>query len=155
MSFDYLGLVLHFHMLGSKQLGVNPLGKASVDVFPWSPNRETEGEGACNTENRVPDDEPEEGVEEVEDEIHDVHNRQGEDGLVGAQGIAKEAILTVLNLHPDHNSNRVGERNGEVEVGLHKFACEDQQPQGDRTDPVPLIECGITGRECLTGQVLS
>ena len=71
----YLGLVLDLHVASSQQLRVDALRQALEDVPPRCPDRKAEYEGACDTENRVPDDIPKEGVEEEQDEVHDVHDR--------------------------------------------------------------------------------
>ena len=64
-----LGLVLRLHVSGSQDLGVDPLGQPCVDVLPRSPDGQTEHERPRDAERRVPDDPPEEGVQEVEHQV--------------------------------------------------------------------------------------
>ena len=78
-----LGLVLDFHITGSDNLSVDSLGQSSKDILPWGPDTHTEGEGPSDGEDGVPNDIPQEGVEEEERKVHDVHDRQSEGGLVG------------------------------------------------------------------------
>ena len=78
----YLGFILHFHIGGGKKLGVNPFREANVNILPRRPNRETQGERTRNTEDRIPDDPPQECVQEEEYEVHDVHDRERERRLI-------------------------------------------------------------------------
>ena len=110
---EHLGLVLDLHVLRGEHLGVDALGQARVDVLPRRPDGEAEGEGARDGEDRVPDDVPQERVEEElrgsaerdlnpshQREVHDEHHRQRERWLVHAQADAEQAVRAVLDLHP-------------------------------------------------------
>lgn len=138
-----LGLVLDFHVAGSDNLGVDSLGQSGKDVFPWCPDTHSKRERSSNRKDRVPNDIPQECVEEEEREVHDVHDGQGEGGLVGAEGVSKVSVGTVLDLHADHDSNRVSEREGQEEVGFGEFTSENQDPQQPRCGSVGSRHLGV------------
>ena len=83
LGYKDLGLVLDFHVASRNDLGVNSLGQSGENVFPWGPDTHTEGEGSSDGKDSVPNDIPQEGVEEEERKVHDVHDSQCEGGLVG------------------------------------------------------------------------
>ena len=56
---SYFRFILHFHLPSRQKLGVNPLRKASEDIFPWRPDGQTQGERPPNTEHDIPNDVPE------------------------------------------------------------------------------------------------
>ena len=57
-SETYLGLVLHLHLGGSKELSVDTLREACVDLTPWGPDRQTQRERPSDGEYDDPDDVP-------------------------------------------------------------------------------------------------
>lgn len=147
-------------------------------TLPWRPDRETDGERAsdrvdCRRERTkvsgrplqsrrgrerltgVPNDIPEEGVEEEEAEIHAEHDGEGERRLVTAKGVAKNLVRAVLHLHADHDAHGVLEREGEEEVRLGELAAKDEDPEHDAGEASLLVELGVRGGEGLAGEVLA
>ena len=125
----YLGLVLNLHISRSQQLGVDPLGQTHVDILPRRPNGQSKAERPGNAEHRIPDDPPQEGIQEEEHEIHDVHDRERERSLVPAKCVAEVLVVAAVDLHTDHDLDRVLERQREEEVRLRELAAEDEEPE--------------------------
>ena len=78
------GFVLDFHLSCSEELGVNSFRKPGVNIFPRCPNGKSSGKRTPNTEDDDPDDIPEVGVQEKEDEIHNIHNGQSKWDMISA-----------------------------------------------------------------------
>ena len=66
------------------------------------PNGKAEVKGARDGENGVPDDPPQEGIQEE----RKVHDGQGECGLVSAESVTGVLVVAHLNLHSDHGIDR-------------------------------------------------
>lgn len=113
---NYLGLVLDLHILRRQQLCVNPLRQTCVNILPRGPNRKAKSERPRDTKHRIPNDIPKESVQEKQDQIHDIHDRQCKRRLVRAERIREEPIRASLNFHPNHDLNGLAERRGEEEV---------------------------------------
>lgn len=155
LRYQDLGLVLDFHVVGGQELGVDSLGQPHEDVFPRRPNAHAEGKRPSDTEDRVPDDVPEESVQEEEDEIHDEHDRERKRGLVAAETGTKRLVVAVLHLHTDHDPNGITERQGQEEVTLGELETENEDPEHDGCDPRAPLQFGVRGGKGLVGQVLS
>jgi hypothetical protein len=121
----YLGLVLDFHVSSSEQLGVNPLGQSHEDVLPWSPDTHTQSKRSTDREDGVPDNVPQKGVQEEQTEVHNEHECQRKCCLVPAQCIAKDLVVTVLDLHAGHHLDRITERQRQEEVRFDILQPED------------------------------
>jgi len=150
----HLWLVLHLHFSGSKEFGIDTLRKANIDVLPGGPDGESESERACDTVHRVPNDIPEVRVKEEEREVHDVHDGESKGGLVLAKAIPEPLIATILDGHPNHDSNGIAEGECQEEVRFHKFAAENEDPMHDRSDTSSTFELWVGRSEGLAGQVL-
>lgn len=122
----YLWLILDLHILRGQKLGINPLGQTGINILPGGPDRETQYKRPRNTKHRIPNDIPKEGIQKEEHEIHDIHDRQRERRLVGAQCIAKEPIGASLDFHPYHDLDGFAEGGGEEEIRFNEFAAEDE-----------------------------
>lgn len=57
-----LGLIFDFHVVGSKNLGINSLGKTQEDIGPRGPDGHSKGERSTDTVDGVPNDIPQESV---------------------------------------------------------------------------------------------
>ena len=125
----HLWLVLGLHVRRSQDLRVYALREAGVDVLPGRPNRKTKGEGTRDAEHRVPNDPPQESIEEEEDEIHEIHNCEGKCGLISTECITKELVVASSDLHVDHDPNRVTEALCEEKVRLCELATEYKNPE--------------------------
>lgn len=75
--------------------------------------------------------------------------------MVPAEGATEQRVCAVLNLHADHDSDRVLEREREEEVGLGEFASEDEDPETDRREALLDRECRVRSRERLRGEILA
>ena len=64
MTATCLGLVFDLHIGGGEQLGIDSLGQSHKDVFPRSPDAHSQCERSTDGEDGVPDDIPQEGVQE-------------------------------------------------------------------------------------------
>ena len=62
-----------------------------------------------DTEDRVPNDVPQESVEEEEDQVHDKHDGQRKRCLIPAKRTAEHLVAAVLNLHSDHHLDGITE----------------------------------------------
>ena len=80
-----LRFVLCLQIRSSEEFGVDPLQQPGMNLAPWCPNGKADVEGACDGEDDVPDDPPQEGIQEEEYEIHQIHDGQGEGDLVSAE----------------------------------------------------------------------
>lgn len=60
-----------------------------------------------------------------------------------------------MNLHADHDSNRVFEREGEEEVGFGEFTSKDENPETDRGETLFNREVRIGSGEGLRCEVLA
>ena len=105
----YLGFVLDLHLPGRQKLRVNPLGQPGIDILPWRPNRQAKGERSAYAEHHIPNNVPQICVQEEQDQVHDIHNRERERYLVGTKCIAEELVATPLHFSPRHHSNRATE----------------------------------------------
>lgn len=134
LKYTNLWLVFDLHVTGGQQFGVDPLGEAGEDVLPWRPDGKPQREGATDTENGVPDDVPKESVQEEKRQVHDVHDRQGERGLVCAKVVPEPLVATSLDLHAYHDPNGPSNGQGKEEVGLDQLATENKDPEQDRSN---------------------
>lgn len=100
-----LWFVLDLQVRSCKELGVDPLGQPSIDLAPWCPDGKAKVKRARDGKNNVPDDPPQESVQEEEDKIHKIHDGQGESYLVHAKSITKVFVVAGLDLHADHGFN--------------------------------------------------
>ena len=151
----HLWLILDPDLLGRQQPTINPLGQLRKHKLPTRPHRQPQGKGPTDTEHRVPNDVPKEGIQEEQDEIHTEHDRQRELGLMLAQRIPKELVGASTDDHGRHGLDRGFEGPSEEEVRFHEFAHKDDDPDEDgcqtRGEGKDRVRC----RERLRGKVLS
>jgi hypothetical protein len=57
-----------------QQFCVNPLRQPRIDILTWCPNRQARGKALRNAEDGVPNDVPQESVQEEKDQIYDIHD---------------------------------------------------------------------------------
>ena len=154
-KFANLRLVLRLHVRRRQNLRVYALREPGVDVLPRRPDRQTQSERAPDGEHGVPDDPPEERVEEVKHEVHQVHDRQRERGLVPTQRVPEVLVVAAVDRHADHDLDRVLERQREEEVRLGELAPEDEEPEQDGRHARGRLQRGVARRERLAGKVLA
>ena len=127
---ENLGLVLDLHIGSGKNLRVDTLGQTGEDVPPWRPDGNTEVERSRDREQHVCNDVPEVGIQEEQDQVHEVHETEQDSGLVLAKNVADDSISqTVRLLHVRKNTNWVLDRQSQEEVGLSELGSKDQDPQ--------------------------
>ena len=80
----YLWLVLNFHDLSGQNFSVDSFWKTGKDVLPRGPDGQPKPKRASNAENSIPDDKPQEGIQEEKNQVHDEHDSQRELSLVSA-----------------------------------------------------------------------
>jgi hypothetical protein len=124
-----LWLVLDFHITSREDFGVDTLRKASKDVPPRRPNRDTEVERACDRKHRIPNNVPQVGIEEEEDEIGEEHQAEQDPGLVLTQIIRQDLVAAVGDCHDTEDSNGVTERTGKESVRFREFGAKDEDPK--------------------------
>jgi len=124
-----LGFVLNLQIRGCEELGVYPLGQPGVNLAPWCPNGKAEVERACDGEDNVPNDPPQEGIQEEEHKIHDIHDGQGESDLVRAKSVTEVPVITGANLHADHGIDGFSEGECQEPIRFGELATEDKEPE--------------------------
>lgn len=102
---SYLGLILHFHLASRQKLGIDPLRQSGEDIFPRRPDGQTQRERPPNTEHDIPDDILEIRIQEEQDQIHDIHDRQCEWYVVGAERSAKQLVIATLDFGTGHDGD--------------------------------------------------
>lgn len=116
-------------------------------------NQESKEKGERLTS--VPDDIPEESIEEEETQVHAEHDGESECWLIPAESTSEQSIATVLYFHTDHDSNGILERKGEEEVRFSEFTSEDEDPETDRGETLFDRESRVGSREGLRCQVFA
>jgi len=149
-----LGFVFDLHLSGGEQLGVHAFWHPGKDILPRGPNRQTESERPTDTEHHKPDDIPKVCVQEEEDQIHDIHDRQGKRHLVPTEGVTEEFVVATFDVCPGHDSDRRTEGRRQEEVRLHVLTTEDQDPKDDRCEAGATRKCRVGSGERLRGHVL-
>ena len=66
------------YFISRSEVAVYPLWQPGIHLTPWCPNGEVEVERACNREDDVPDDPPEEGIQNEEHGTC-IHDEEPED----------------------------------------------------------------------------
>ena len=153
LRYQYLRLIFDLHVGGSQQFGVNTLWESSENILPWRPDGESESEGARDGKDGVPDNVPQEGIEEKEDEIHDEHSGKGESRLVLAEAVAHDGVSAVLDSHSNHDADGILERKGQEEVRLGELASEDEDPECETCDSFGARKTRVGGCESLVCQI--
>ncbi len=74
----YLRLVLNLHLATSKQLGIYPLRQPGENILPRRPNTQPKLEAPRDRENRIPNNVPQERIQEEQHQIHHIHDSQSE-----------------------------------------------------------------------------
>lgn len=80
----YLGLVFNFHDLSGQDFSVDSFGETGKDVLPRGPDGQPKPKRTSNAEDSIPDDKPQEGIQEEKNQVHDEHDGQRELGLISA-----------------------------------------------------------------------
>ena len=111
-----LGLVFDLHLSSGEQLSVHAFRHAGVDILPRGPNRQAESERPTDTEDHEPDDIPKVRVQEEEDQIHDIHDRQGKRHVVPAKGVTEDLVVASFNVRLGHDGNWCAEGRRQEEV---------------------------------------
>jgi len=149
-----LGLVLDFHVGGSKNLGVDTLRQTGEDVSPGSPNRNTEVERASNRVDSVQNNVPEVSIQEEQNQVGDVHQNQSNGSLVVAKHCTNVLNTdAVSDFEGRQNTDGITQRQSQVEVGLCELGTEDHDPKTVGHPHGIALEVRPTGSECLTGDV--
>ena len=112
----YLWLILLIQLARAQNFRIYPLRQPRIHLRPRCPDTQAQRERMRNTEHRIPDDVPQERIQEEQTEIHEIHQRQRERSLVFAECRPKDLIRAVLDTHPHHDEDRVLEREREEEV---------------------------------------
>lgn len=153
---ENLGLVLDLHVGGCQNLGVDTLGQTREDVPPGSPDGYTEVERSCNREDRVQDNVPQEGIQEEQEQVGDVHDDEEYLWLLQAEDVANDGVTNAgVDGCRGQNSDRVTDGQNQVEVGLCQFGTEDHNPQAVGHPHIVSVKPGVASRESLTGHVLA
>lgn len=149
-----LRLVLDFHIIRSKDFGIDPLGQPGEDILPRGPDTHTDSKASGDREDSVPNDIPQKGIQEEQSQVHDKHDSEGKSRLIRTQTIAEVLIVTVLNLHTVHDLHWVTERQSQEEVGLGELAAENEEPKEERCHTRVEAESGIRRGESLVRKIL-
>ena len=149
-----LGFVLYLQIRGCEEFGVDPLRQSGINLTPWCPNGEAEVEGACDRENNVPNDPPEEGIQKEEHEIHDVHDGQGESNLVCAKSVAEVLVVAGVDFHADHGIDGFSEGERQEPIRFGELATKDEEPEKNGGQALFSCHGGVAGGESLAGEVL-
>lgn len=150
-----LRFVLDFHIIRSKDFGIDPLGQPGEDILPRGPDTHTDGKASGDREDSVPNDIPQEGIQEEQSQVHDKHDSESKGRLIHTQTTAKVLVATVLNFHTVHDLHRVTERQSQEEVRFGEFAAENEEPKEERCDTRVEAKRGIRRSESLVRKVLS
>ena len=70
----YLGFVLDFHDVCGQKFGIDSFRQTGKDVLPRGPDGKSQPKRASDAENSIPNDEPQEGIQEEKNEVHDEHD---------------------------------------------------------------------------------
>lgn len=149
-----LWLVLYFHIIRSKDLGIDSLGQPGENILPRGPDTHTDCKASGDREDSVPNDIPQKGIQEEQSQVHDKHDSEGERRLIRTQTTAEVLIVTVLNLHTVHDLHWVTEGQSQEEVGLGELAAENEEPKEERCHARVETESGIRRGESLVREVL-
>ena len=151
---EHLGLVLDLHVRGGKDLRVDPLGQTREDVSPGRPDGDAEVEGTGDGEDGVPDDVPEVGVQEEEDQVGEEHEAKQDLRLMGTEDALEDAVADALgDLHRRQDTDGVTEGEGQEEVGFDQLGGEDEDPEPKGHPHVVSLEARVARGEGLTGDV--
>lgn len=129
-----LRFIFDLHLSGGEQLGVHALRHPSIDIFPRSPNRQAEGKGSANTEHYEPDNVPEIRIQKVEDQIHQIHDREGKRHVVPAKDVAEDPVAATFDVCPGHYGDGCTEGRRQEEIRFRVLAAEHQDPKKDRRE---------------------
>ena len=149
-----LGFVLGLQIRRREEFGVDPLRQPGINLAPWCPNGKAEVEGPCVGEDDVPNDPPQEGIQEEEDEIHQIHDGQGESNLVSAENVTEVLVVTGVNLHAYHDIDGFSEGEGQEPIGFGELTTKDKEPEKNGGQPLFRCHGAVAGRESLAGEIL-
>jgi hypothetical protein len=117
------------------------------------PDRKAEVERACDGKGSVPNNPPQEGIQEEQHEIHQIHDRQSESDLVCAKCIAEVLVVTRANLHAHHGINGFPEGEGQEPIRFGELATKYKEPEKNGGQPLLRRHGRIAGCESLAGKV--
>lgn len=122
--------------------------------MPRRPDRQPKCKRMSNTKHRVPNDVPQERVEEEQREVHDIHQRQRKRRLIDTQRIPEVLVGAILDSHAHHHKNRVLETERQEEITLRKLAAKNECPEAKGGYSCVLFEGWVGCSERLRGEVL-
>ena len=101
----------------------------------------------------VPDDPPQEGIQEEQYEIHQIHDRQSESDLVCAKCITEVLVVTRANLHAHNGINGFPEGEGQEPIRFGELATKYEEPEKNGRQPLFRRRGRIDGWESLADKV--
>jgi hypothetical protein len=126
--------MLDFQFQSCEEFGVDPLWQPGVNLMPWCPDRKAKVERACDGKDNIPDNPPQEGIQEEQHKIHQIHNRQSEGDLVCAKCITEVLVVTRVNLHAHHSINGFPEGEGQEPIRFGELATKYKEPEKNGED---------------------
>ncbi|KAH3679223.1 hypothetical protein WICPIJ_008692 [Wickerhamomyces pijperi] len=139
-----LWLVLDFHVGGGQDLGVDSLWQSGEDVSPWSQNGNTQVEGTTNGKDHVTDNVPQVGIQEEQDQVTQVHQTQGDSGLLTTQGVTPPELTSTSHVGGGQDSDWISQGKNQELVGFSVLGTKDNSPYDTFWVPEQLVDIIVT-----------